>query len=151
MAGTNMVKHMVIGARVVRVRKWSDQDTESGGGGVGTVTSELRVNGWIEVTWDHGGSYRYRMGAEGKFDIKLAPAEPKKITSDVEIYEREGTDFSHFLNSGTYSDLKIKCEGRETFSPHRLCRTPTAPTCGLLWTSTTSRSSPGQSRRTFTP
>lgn len=25
------------------------------------------------MTWDHGGSNSYRMGAEGKYDIKLAP------------------------------------------------------------------------------
>lgn len=29
--------------------------------------------GWIDVTWDAGGSNSYRMGAEGKFDLKLAP------------------------------------------------------------------------------
>ena len=39
----------------------------------GTVTGELH-NGWIDVTWDHGGSNSYRMGAEGKFDLKLAPS-----------------------------------------------------------------------------
>lgn len=38
--------------------------------GEGTVTGELH-NGWIDVTWDHGGSNSYRMGAEGKYDLKL--------------------------------------------------------------------------------
>ncbi len=28
-------------------------------------------NGWIDVTWDHGGSNSYRMGAEGKYDLRL--------------------------------------------------------------------------------
>lgn len=38
--------------------------------------------GWIDVTWDHGGSNSYRMGAEGKYDLKLAePSEPSKPTS----------------------------------------------------------------------
>jgi len=71
---TNMVKHMVAGARVVRGLdwKWRDQDGPSGVTGEGTVTGELH-NGWIDVTWDHGGSNSYRMGAEGKFDLKLAP------------------------------------------------------------------------------
>ena len=33
------------------------------------------------MTWDHGGSNSYRMGAEGKFDIKLAPGyEPELLT-----------------------------------------------------------------------
>ena len=38
----------------------------------GTITGELH-NGWIDVTWDHGGSNSYRMGAEGKYDLRLAP------------------------------------------------------------------------------
>ena len=74
MMRTNMVKHMVSGARVVRGIdwKWRDQDNPCGSGGVGTVSGELH-NGWIDVVWDHGGSNSYRMGAEGKFDLKLAP------------------------------------------------------------------------------
>lgn len=39
---------------------------------LGTVTGELH-SGWIDVTWDHGLSNSYRMGAEGKYDLKLAP------------------------------------------------------------------------------
>ena len=77
-----MVKHMVVGARVARGIdwKWRDQDGPSGVLGLGTVTGELH-NGWIDVTWDHGGSNSYRMGAEGKFDIKLAPGyEPEHLT-----------------------------------------------------------------------
>lgn len=38
--------------------------------GEGTVTGELH-NGWIDVTWDHGASNSYRMGAEGKYDLRL--------------------------------------------------------------------------------
>ena len=67
---TNMVKHIVMGARVDRGIdwKWRDQDNPTGSGGVGTVTGELH-NSWIDVTWDHGGSNSYRMGAESKFGI----------------------------------------------------------------------------------
>lgn len=36
------------------------------------MTGDLH-SGWIDVTWDHGGSNSYRMGAEGKYDLKLAP------------------------------------------------------------------------------
>merc|ERR1719410_1026044 len=82
MLRTSMVKHMVSGARVVRGIdwKWRDQDNPTGSGGLGTVTGELH-NGWIDVSWDHGGSNSYRMGAEGKFDLKLAPGyEPELLT-----------------------------------------------------------------------
>ncbi|XP_046641062.1 putative HERC2-like protein 3 isoform X2 [Daphnia pulicaria] len=70
------------GARVVRGVDWmwGDQDiagnsTERQGG---TVTSDL-VNGWISVTWDHGGSNTYRMGAKGKYDLRVIT--PNKSTS----------------------------------------------------------------------
>jgi E3 ubiquitin-protein ligase HECTD1 len=98
---THILKHMVIGARVIRGIdwKWRDQDGSPPGEGkidsflvlaaksndnsllTGTVTGELH-NGWIDVTWDHGGSNSYRMGAEGKFDLKLAPSsDPASTTS----------------------------------------------------------------------
>ena len=32
------------------------------------------IVGWIDVTWDAGGSNSYRMGAEGKYDMQLAPS-----------------------------------------------------------------------------
>ncbi|XP_057377283.1 E3 ubiquitin-protein ligase Ufd4-like [Daphnia carinata] len=79
-----MLRHLVPGARVVRGLdwKWRDQDgsttTAATAAGLaqqaeGTVTGELH-NGWIDVTWDHGGSNSYRMGAEGKYDLRLAPS-----------------------------------------------------------------------------
>ena len=67
-----ILKHMVIGARVVRGLDWKWSDQDGSPPGEGTVTGELH-NNWIDVTWDHGGSNSYRMGAEGKFDLKLAP------------------------------------------------------------------------------
>ena len=78
-----MVKYIVVGAKVVRGLdwKWRDQDGPNGVAGEGTVTGELH-NGWIDVTWDYGGSNSYRKGAEGKFDLKLSPAyEPDVVTS----------------------------------------------------------------------
>lgn len=46
--------------------------------------------GWIDVTWDHGASNSYRMGAEGKYDLKLAPG-----------YDPESPQVSHV--TGTVS------------------------------------------------
>lgn len=69
---TQVLKHLVVGARVVRGLDWKWRDQDGNPAGEGTVTGELH-NGWIDVTWDHGGSNSYRMGAEGKYDLKLAP------------------------------------------------------------------------------
>ena len=44
------------------------------------MTGELH-NGWIDVTWDHGSANSYRMGAEGKFDLKLAPSYEQRVMS----------------------------------------------------------------------
>lgn len=73
---TQVLKQLVIGARVVRGLDWKWRDQDGTPPAEGTVTGELH-NGWIDVTWDHGGSNSYRMGAEGKYDLKLASdAEP---------------------------------------------------------------------------
>ncbi|XP_075151574.1 ubiquitin fusion-degradation 4-like isoform X2 [Haematobia irritans] len=63
------LKHITTGARVVRGVdwRWDDQD----GSCEGTVTGEIH-DGWIDVKWDHGVRNSYRMGAEGKYDLKLA-------------------------------------------------------------------------------
>ncbi|PVD26171.1 hypothetical protein C0Q70_13840 [Pomacea canaliculata] len=70
---TQVLKQMVPGARVVRGMDWKWRDQDGNPAGEGTVTGELR-NGWVDVTWDAGGSNSYRMGAEGKFDLALAPS-----------------------------------------------------------------------------
>lgn len=65
----SQLKHFTPGTRVVRGVdwRWDDQD----GTTEGTVTGEIH-NGWIDVKWDHGLRNSYRMGAEGKYDLKLA-------------------------------------------------------------------------------
>lgn len=68
-----MLKHITVGARVVRGMDWKWRDQDGNPPGEGTITGELH-SGWIDVTWDHGGSNSYRMGAEGKYDLKLAPS-----------------------------------------------------------------------------
>ncbi|XP_058018180.1 E3 ubiquitin-protein ligase HECTD1 isoform X8 [Ahaetulla prasina] len=86
---SQVLKYMVPGARVIRGIDWKWRDQDGSPQGEGTVTGELH-NGWIDVTWDAGGSNSYRMGAEGKFDLKLAPgydpdsaASPKPVSSTV--------------------------------------------------------------------
>jgi E3 ubiquitin-protein ligase HECTD1 len=65
----SQLKHFIPGARVNRGVdwRWDDQD----GSTEGTITGEIH-NGWIDVKWDHGLRNSYRMGAEGKYDLKLS-------------------------------------------------------------------------------
>ncbi|CAG2108187.1 unnamed protein product, partial [Medioppia subpectinata] len=66
------LRHMVVNARVTRGPDWKWRDQDGAPIGEGLITGELH-NGWIDVQWDHGGSNSYRMGAEGKYDLRLAP------------------------------------------------------------------------------
>ncbi|KAM8917346.1 E3 ubiquitin-protein ligase HECTD1 isoform 4-T4 [Spinachia spinachia] len=89
---SQVMKYIVPGARVVRGIDWKWRDQDGNPSGEGAVTGEAH-NGWIDVTWDAGGSNSYRMGAEGKFDLKLAPGydpesaatapSPKPVSSTV--------------------------------------------------------------------
>ncbi|RZF37934.1 hypothetical protein LSTR_LSTR005434, partial [Laodelphax striatellus] len=42
--------------------------------GEGRVIGELGDDGWLRVLWDNGSTNSYRMGKEGKYDLKLAEA-----------------------------------------------------------------------------
>ena len=51
----------------------------------GRVIGELGEDGWIRVQWDNGSTNSYRMGKEGKYDLKLADPPPMTETdSDSE-------------------------------------------------------------------
>lgn len=56
--------------------------------GLGRVIGELGEDGWIRVQWDTGSTNSYRMGKEGKYDLKLAEpppaAQPTTEDSDTE-------------------------------------------------------------------
>lgn len=56
--------------------------------GLGRVIGDLGEDGWIRVQWDTGSTNSYRMGKEGKYDLKLAElpacAQPSAEDSDTE-------------------------------------------------------------------
>lgn len=56
--------------------------------GLGRVIGELGEDGWIRVQWDTSSTNSYRMGKEGKYDLKLAEpppaAQPPTEDSDTE-------------------------------------------------------------------
>lgn len=55
-------------------------------GGEGRVIGELGEDGWVRVAWDAGGTNSYRMGKEGKYDLKLArsPSPPPSVDETVQ-------------------------------------------------------------------
>ena len=66
------VKHLVSGARVVRGPDWKWGKQDGGVGSCGSITGNLH-DGWVDVRWDNELTNSYRMGAEGKYDLQLAP------------------------------------------------------------------------------
>ncbi|XP_065183994.1 MAM and LDL-receptor class A domain-containing protein 1-like [Sycon ciliatum] len=87
-----------VGTRVVRGKdwQWGSQDSF----GQGTVTANLTSGGYLQVRWDNGNSFSYRMGALSMYDLyrvidltytlppTAATAAPGCVTYDFE----DGTD-----------------------------------------------------------
>lgn len=66
-----MARRMHPGVRVARGVDWKWGNQDGGETGRGTVRGTLRT-GWVDVEWDTGASNSYRMGADGRYDLKLA-------------------------------------------------------------------------------
>lgn len=60
--------------------------------GLGRVIGELGEDGWIRVQWDTGSTNSYRMGKEGKYDLKLVelPASTQPLAEDSDTEDDSG-------------------------------------------------------------
>ncbi|KAF4026258.1 hypothetical protein G4228_018565 [Cervus hanglu yarkandensis] len=87
-SGPELAAMMKIGTRVMRGVDWKWGDQDGPPPGLGRVIGELGEDGWIRVQWDTGSTNSYRMGKEGKYDLKLAEppvsAPPSAEDSDTE-------------------------------------------------------------------
>ncbi|XP_072935158.1 probable E3 ubiquitin-protein ligase HERC2 [Epargyreus clarus] len=81
LSGPELASLMKIGTRVVRGKDWKWGDQDGAPGAEGRVIGELGEDGWVRVCWDAGGTNSYRMGKEGKYDLKLArsPSPPASV------------------------------------------------------------------------
>ena len=78
-----------------------------------TLTPFLKrpfLAGWVEVTWENGITNLYRMGAENKFDLKLASersdsGSAKDVTSSNEVRK---SLMSSILKSGSQRSFKLE-------------------------------------------
>ncbi|XP_050578084.1 E3 ubiquitin-protein ligase HERC2 [Bombus affinis] len=83
LTGSELAAMMKIGTRVVRGVDWKWGDQDGPPPGEGQVIGELGEDGWIRVQWDNGTTNSYRMGKEGKYDLKLAePPTPPETDSE---------------------------------------------------------------------
>ncbi|XP_019484450.1 PREDICTED: E3 ubiquitin-protein ligase HERC2 [Hipposideros armiger] len=87
-SGPELAAMMKIGTRVMRGVDWKWGDQDGPPPGLGRVIGELGEDGWIRVQWDTGSTNSYRMGKEGKYDLKLvelpASTQPSAEDSDTE-------------------------------------------------------------------
>ncbi|XP_062306104.1 E3 ubiquitin-protein ligase HERC2 [Osmerus eperlanus] len=83
-SGPELASMMKIGTRVMRGLDWKWGDQDGPAPGLGRVIGELGEDGWIRVQWDTSSTNSYRMGKEGKYDLKLAepPAASQPTTED---------------------------------------------------------------------
>ncbi len=85
LSGPELARMMRVGTRVVRGIDWKWGDQDGPNPSEGRVIGELGEDGWIRVQWDNGSTNSYRMGKEGKYDLKLADPPPLTETdSDSE-------------------------------------------------------------------
>ncbi|XP_014251481.1 E3 ubiquitin-protein ligase HERC2 isoform X1 [Cimex lectularius] len=98
--GSDVAAMLQIGTRVVRGPDWKWGDQDGSPPGEGRVIAELGEDGWIRVQWENGSSNSYRMGKEGKFDLKLAHP-PIAEDNDAELEaELEQNKCFNFLEDG---------------------------------------------------
>ncbi|XP_021378315.1 E3 ubiquitin-protein ligase HERC2-like isoform X2 [Mizuhopecten yessoensis] len=86
-SGPELAAMMKIGMRVVRGVDWKWGDQDGPPPSMGRVIGELGEDGWIRVQWDTGSTNSYRMGKEGKYDLKLA--EPPEMPDNDEDEDEE--------------------------------------------------------------
>ncbi|UYV60264.1 HERC2 [Cordylochernes scorpioides] len=76
LTGPELAFLMKVGTQVVRGQDWKWGEQDGPPPGKGRVIGELGDDGWIRVQWESGCINSYRMGKEGKYDLKLADPPP---------------------------------------------------------------------------
>ncbi|XP_048589232.1 E3 ubiquitin-protein ligase HERC2 isoform X2 [Nematostella vectensis] len=84
LTGPEVAKMLKIGTRVVRGPDWKWGDQDGPPPSEGRIIGELGEDGWARVQWETGSTNSYRMGKEGKYDLKLARPPPIPESSDEE-------------------------------------------------------------------
>lgn len=68
-----------IGLRVVRGPSWMWKNQDGGPGHVGTVVSDVDSDSWVGVKWEYGAAFKYRVGADGGYDLCVAEGEAAAV------------------------------------------------------------------------
>ncbi|KAM9500828.1 Fc receptor-like protein 5 [Clarias gariepinus] len=108
MSGPELAAMMKIGTRVMRGQDWKWNNQDGPPPGFGRVIDELRTDLWIRVQWDTGDANVYRMGNEGKYDLKLVALKSPKpvviIKPDTQVFWGERVTFRCDVQTGGDTD-----------------------------------------------
>ncbi|XP_048855280.1 LOW QUALITY PROTEIN: E3 ubiquitin-protein ligase HERC2 [Brienomyrus brachyistius] len=91
-SGPELAAMMKIGTRVMRGLDWKWGDQDGPAPALGRVIGELGEDGWIRVQWDTSSTNSYRMGKEGKYDLKLAEPPPAVPTTTEDSDTEDDTE-----------------------------------------------------------
>ena len=91
MSGPEMAARIKVGSRVVRGADWKWNDQDGTPPGEGRVVAALGDDGWVRVQWDSGSTNSYRMGKEGKYDLRLLLEPPSPIDSEQDSDSQDDT------------------------------------------------------------
>ncbi|XP_048005438.1 probable E3 ubiquitin-protein ligase HERC2 [Leguminivora glycinivorella] len=107
LTGPELASLMKIGTRVVRGKDWKWGDQDGVPGSEGRVIGDLGEDGWVRVAWDAGGTNSYRMGKEGKYDLKLARTPSPPPSDDETVNE----DSDYILDWWPVGEVRTACAG----------------------------------------
>ncbi|XP_012936715.1 E3 ubiquitin-protein ligase HERC2 [Aplysia californica] len=111
MAGPELAAMMKVGTRVMRGVDWKWGDQDGPPPSLGNVIGELGEDGWIRVQWDTGSTNSYRMGKEGKYDLKLAQMPELTDNEDDEEEDESQSEKTHPENKHPTSLIRRSTVG----------------------------------------
>ena len=119
-----------VGCRVVRGMDWmgGNADGLDGGTGKGTVMRGDGKSGVVAVKWDNSNYGFYKMGADGKFELKPAPLDI--VSTDVDLKDKTLVEESESeYEESDYEEADIKKIFTQAFDTDHACEV-----CGSIWT-----------------
>ncbi|XP_038045523.1 scavenger receptor cysteine-rich domain superfamily protein-like [Patiria miniata] len=100
---SKIARLFTIGTRVVRGPDWQHGNQDGNPPGEGSIVTELS-SGNVYVLWDNGHRNIYRMGADGKYDLKLVEDAPiRLVDGDDELSGQ--VEINHDWTWGTVCDV----------------------------------------------